>query len=191
MVMNGTLAFVLLLGGVIVLSVHLFKSATCWRDDDYLAGNDPLYAHMLFTIIVLPFVVEFLIFAAPSPIRQANELVIVLALIGWTTLYPFFFEWLMRRYGRMNGIIILYYVPVGIFVLWRLYEIVMVRENFWVLLFPLVLAVWKASNIISARSPHEVQQEIRNQQREYLENNDEEHPLTDDPASVFEKPSRE
>lgn len=199
---NGFLTFIILIIGVSLLCYHLIRVAQSVVDS---TNDDRETIHRVFALLCLPFVLEFSIIESPSGYDNfdLSDLVVALALTGWITLYAVAFEITFRTTkiievseDREGWILAGFLTFIAIFDLWRLYEIIIVREHFWVLLFPIIIVGFVVYHILE-NSVSQPQSTVSSPlpapppQPKFIIDNEDDHPIKPDPASVFEKRNRD
>lgn len=192
---NGFFLFIILVSGIGLLCYHCIRVAQAIADT---TGNDAYLMHGMFALFCVPFAFEFLWSQMYSSAFSINEFVGVLALLGWGTLYAVIFEIIVRKLPKADeGLIAVCFItPIAIFDIWRLYDLIWLREHFWILLFPLAGVAGIAVSIIQSNNTQQAsppQQQWQSPMAspppkpKLVIDHDDDHPIKPDPASVFEK----
>jgi len=192
---NGFSTFLILIIGISLLCYHLIRVAQSIID----SNDDAKAVHGYFALLCLPFAFEFSIIANSKAYGSfdIDDLIIALAVTGWLTLYAVAFEIVFRMIKaseNTEGWIVAGFIGlIAIFDIWRLYEIIMVREHFWVLILPLVVVGFAIAGILEnggtqqQQSPPAQPRPAPPPQPKLIIDNEEDHPIKPDPASIFEK----
>jgi len=146
--MGEFIGFIIIITGLSLLSIHLIRAAIGFNEGD----TDTRFLHTVFAIVCVPLMIEYRItsdfdykISNPHGVMDTKDVVIMFAGIGFASLIAFSVErisLIAERDGKDDSILmLLYFVGIALFALSRFYDIIMVRENFWVLFFPLAAVV--------------------------------------------------
>ena len=130
--------FIFLLVGTGLALLSLYKAVVTFANKFETGGWE--WPHAWFVTICVPLVYDFFLSNSYNSYGISFEdFAMIAALLGFLSLIPLAFEYALSKVKTEDGetiIALIYIACLAIFVLWRLYDIIMVRENFWIMALP-------------------------------------------------------